>query len=127
MTENWKALTTPTAAFITFEEEDAFLLAIEETEKNEKLEQNQKKKLLGQHLNFKGASEPTDIIWENRHFTSKDYIWRQIIAYAIIFVALLVCFELTYLIAYTSAKVAAVFPTTRYCPDIVNAYGSYLE
>ena len=125
--KNWKVLTKPATAFITFEEEDAFLLAIEETEKNEKLEENQKKKLLGQHLNFKRASEPTDIIWENRYFTKKDYIWRQIIAYAIIFVALLVCFELTYLIAYTSAKVAAVFPTTRYCPDIVNAYGSYLE
>jgi len=35
--ENWQTLTRPTAAFITFEEEDAFLLAIEEAEKNEKL------------------------------------------------------------------------------------------
>ena len=103
MTENWKALTTPTAAFITFQEEDAFLLAIEETEKNEKLEENQKKKLLSQHLNFKRASEPTDIIWENRYFTKKDYIWRQLIAYTIIFVALLGCFWLTYVIASTSS------------------------
>jgi hypothetical protein len=68
--KNWKVLTKPATAFITFEEEDAFLLAIEEAEENKKLPEDKKKKLLlGQHLNFKGASEPTDIIWENRHFT----------------------------------------------------------
>lgn len=35
--EDWKTLTRPTAAFITFEEEDAFILAIDEAEANEKL------------------------------------------------------------------------------------------
>jgi hypothetical protein len=80
-------------------------LAIDVAEENEKLGDDQKHKILGQHLNFNGASEPTDIIWENRHFTKKDYVWRQILAYAIIFVALAFCFWLTYVIAAKAAKV----------------------
>ena len=60
-------LTVPVSAFITFEEEDSKIVA---------LRNNSQKILLGQTMKFVDASEPTDIIWENRHYSKWDYIKR---------------------------------------------------
>ena len=60
-------LTVPVSAFITFEEEDSKIVA---------LRNNTQHNLLGQTMKFVDASEPTDIIWENRHFSRMDYIYR---------------------------------------------------
>lgn len=65
--DDFDALTVPTAAFITFEEEDGKILA---------LKTETAKMLVGAPMRFKNASEPTDIIWENRHFTRADYFKR---------------------------------------------------
>ena len=59
--KDFESLTRPTAAFITFEEEDATILALSLKESNHQV--------LGLPLKFKKASEPTDIIWENRIYT----------------------------------------------------------
>ena len=56
----FEALTVPTDALITFESDDSKIFA---------LKNDSQKQLLGQEFRFKDASEPTDIIWENRHFT----------------------------------------------------------
>ena len=53
-------LTVPTSAFITFESEDSANLC--------NMVKNSNMKLFNQELKFKKCSEPTDIIWENRHF-----------------------------------------------------------
>lgn len=72
-------MTTPTGAFITFESDDCQLAATQlETEKQ----------LLGQPMKFEKASEPTDIIWENRRFTAMDYLKRELFAYILIGVLL---------------------------------------
>ena len=55
-------LTIPTSAFITFESDDGKLVALHN--KSDKL-------ILGKPMQFDEASEPTDIIWENRHYTNK--------------------------------------------------------
>ena len=55
-------LTRPTAAFITFDNDLGKNLATEAAERDGE------RKLLGRVMKFKSASEPTDIIWENRHF-----------------------------------------------------------
>lgn len=60
-------LTIPVSAYITFLEEDSKIIA---------MQNRSNKLLLGKQLKFKEASEPTDIIWENRHFTRRDYIIR---------------------------------------------------
>ena len=98
---DFDSLTRPTAAFITFEEEDACILAL-------KLETEQT--LLGQPIKFKSASEPTDIIWENRIFTSSDYLKRKVKAYTIIAILLAVSFYFIYRVARTSSIMSRTFP-----------------
>lgn len=65
--KKFKELIEPVSAYIIFCEEDSKILA---------LKNRSNKLILGKLLKFKDASEPTDIIWENRHFTKADYIKR---------------------------------------------------
>lgn len=67
-TEEFRELTRPTAAFVTFEDEDAKLLAMHAN--------ISQKEFTGQKLVFLETSEPTDIIWENRHWTAIEIFWR---------------------------------------------------
>jgi len=59
----FKTLTEPVDAFIMFEEEDGILIALEESKKGNY-------QLMGQPMKLKQAVEPTNIIWENRHFSN---------------------------------------------------------
>ena len=114
--KDFESLTRPTAAFITFEEEDARCLALE-------LQSN--KKLLDQPIKFKGASEPTDIIWENRIYTEADYVTRQLKAFSILAVLMLFSFAIIFKVARTSAIIAREFPKID-CESINDTYGDQL-
>lgn len=105
-------LTIPTSAFITFESDDY---------KNIALNFDGDKELLLSNLSFIDASEPTDIIWENRHFTARDYVVRQLIAFSVIVLLLSGSFAIIYQISMFSAGVAAVFPPTD-CEGIDSSY-----
>ena len=72
------------------------------------------------------ASEPTDIIWENRCISDKERFWRMIRAYAVIFILLAISFYGTFLIARQSSQVAMVFPS-RDCASISSSYGDQLS
>lgn len=75
----------PVTAFLTFENEEGLnrMAAY-----NELIETSDEyigyEKLLGCPLDIQDASEPTDIIWENRHFTSWDRTKRTTIVFLII-------------------------------------------
>jgi hypothetical protein len=56
----------------------------------------QYKTFLGSEIEVKGASEPTDIIWENRHFTAFTKFKRAIIVSLIVFGLLCCSFFLIY-------------------------------
>ena len=99
--QDFDSLTVPVSAFITFEEEDGKLYA---------LRNNSNKLLLSQTMKFTEASEPTDIIWENRHYTNWDYIKRQTFAFIIILILLFGSFIVVYLVAKYSSKVANTYP-----------------
>ena len=107
----------PVSAFITFLEEDPKKFAVN---------YQGFKQLLGKELRFKQASEPTDIIWENRHFTNWDYIKRQALAYVVIAFLLFGSFVLVYWISAVSAEMAAVYPPTD-CDSLKIAYGTKLQ
>lgn len=76
----------------------------------------------GQLVHFKMASEPTDIIWENRCISDRERFWRMIGAYTVIFFLLSISFVATFLIARSSSQVAMVFPS-RDCEGISKSYG----
>ena len=82
--------------------------------------------LLGQPFTFKECSEPTDIIWENRHFTPRDYFFRQLWAFIIIGVMIFGSFIVIYVISAWSQDLASVFPATD-CDGISKAYGDQLK
>ena len=84
------------------------------------------KKLLGEDMKFKRASEPTDIIWENRIYTQTDYVFRQIVAYTIIGILLFGSFAFIYKVARTSSSIAQEFPV-RDCDQISSTYGQQLQ
>lgn len=76
---NYKKLTVPVCAFITFESDDAYT----EAKTYSKRLFNFGKKGLDEDIErgnvfnktpfFKGATEPTNIIWENRHIKGINY------------------------------------------------------
>ena len=110
-------LTIPTSAFITFESDDSKEIALDNQSED---------KLLGCEFRFDDASEPTDIIWENRHFTDAQYICRQLFAYVVIAVLLSGSFGIIYAISTYSAAMAKVFPPQD-CEGVESAYGNLLE
>lgn len=116
--DEFRELTIPTAAFVTFEEEDAKLLAMHTSIAD--------KELLGQKLTFKEPSEPTDIIWENRHWTKNETFWRELKAASI--AIFLVCLSglFIYWVSTLSSTAARVFPTID-CQSLVDNYGSELD
>jgi len=77
-------------------------------------------------MRFIEASEPTDIIWENRHHTRFDYIKRQIFAYIVVGILLFGSFVLIYVITEYQTNVGSVFPTDINCATIDEAYGDNL-
>jgi tryptophan-rich sensory protein len=56
--------------------------------------------LLGQEIEIQEASEPTDIIWENRHFTPRERTYKRVIVWSVIFLMLAISF----LIIFTLKK-----------------------
>ena len=80
---------------------------------------------INQPLRLLEASEPTDIIWENRAFTDFDHKKREAIAYIVILILLYGVFYLTYLIAFQSAQVMKVFPPQD-CLAVLNTYGEHI-
>ena len=51
---------------------------------------------MGKKVDFQKASEPTDIIWENRHVTNKIIIKRKIFVFIVIFIMLNISFGSIY-------------------------------
>ena len=114
--KKYDKFTTPTAAFITFESDDSREIAVDFNS-----DLSSKKKVIGAPMVFEDASEPTDIIWENRHWSAKALFIRQLIATAIIAVLLMVSFVIIFLISTYSAKIQSVFPPVE-CEGIKKAY-----
>lgn len=116
--QNFDSLTIPTSAFITFESDDSASLAdmVTDTEIH----------VMNQKMHFVNCSEPTDIIWENRHFTNWDYIKRQGFAYFVIGILLVGSAIFIYWISAFSADLATVFPPTN-CNGVEKAYADKLQ
>ena len=116
--EEFRELTRPTAGFITFEEEDAKLIAINASKRE--------KEFMGKKIQFEEPSEPTDIIWENRHWTDKDIFWRSLFAWIIILLLMAGSFVFIWWVSSISSKVAKVFPTID-CDAQKATYGEAFE
>ena len=103
---------------MTFEEEDGKIVAM----KNQDREQ----KFLGQKLVFQDTSEPTDIIWENRHWTPRQIMWRAIAAWIVILILMSGSFFFIFWVSSFKAQIARVFPTVD-CTNVLANYGHQID
>ena len=116
--QEFDSLTIPTSAFVTFESDDSAVFADMVVESNDTI--------LDQEFIFDKPSEPTDIIWENRQYTPRDYFFRQLFAFTIIGIMLFGSFIFIYWISAFSAEMGAVFPAVD-CAGIKAAYTDLLQ
>lgn len=91
---------TPVACFISLESEEGKCRADIYNETVMMGEYAQYRTFLGSEIDVSGASEPTDIIWENRHFTSFQRFVRSIVV-CIVLLGVLCC---SFALIYTAQK-----------------------
>ena len=110
------------SAFVTFESEEGHGRA---TQYDDIVNSNPKyeccKSLLGQPFTLKDASEPTDIIWENRSFTPQERESKRAIVGLIIFVLLFVSFIIILFFQKTSLKLKGKYGEVN-CQTMIGSY-----
>jgi len=67
-------------------------------------------RICGQEIEIQEASEPTDIIWENRHFSQEDRKKKRIVVYFSIVLLLIVSAGIIYLLSSKQDKLKTKYP-----------------
>jgi hypothetical protein len=108
-------LIRPVDAFITFEEEDGKIVAgsIEDLDV--------KPKFLEETLEFIEATEPTNIIWENRHYDDAHYFKEGLKVLALVGALLTVSFLTIYFFKSDAIAQARKYPPIK-GNDVVRLY-----
>lgn len=71
------------------------------------------------HIKIEKASEPSDIIWENRHFTEGQRLKKKLLVVALMVLMLMLSFSLIYACASYSLQLLKVYPDLV-CEDLVD-------
>jgi hypothetical protein len=127
----------PCSVFVTFESEEGYERATRyndwvNPQSNENVadvggltDYTHYEKILGEpiELGIQEASEPSDIIWENRQFTTKERKFKRMIVYMIILIMLCMSGAIIYVCTTRSTKLKTRYPMVD-CKVIENEYGS---
>jgi hypothetical protein len=128
---NLDKCTRPCSVFMTFESEEGYQRArqFDEIVKNssEQRLHNLDKWLDGHTIEIQEASEPSDIIWENRHIEPWTRTKREAVVALVIGLALLVSFGLVFAGRKAQADVYAKYPVPASCAPFYDNYGESLE
>jgi Calcium-dependent channel, 7TM region, putative phosphate len=123
--EKFMDLTKPVDAFITFEEEDGSIIGqyfeAQYSFSGNKLPAEQK--FLGTDFYLSESTEPTNILWENRHWTPADYFKRGLIVFSIITLLILISFSIIFFCKSYSIQVFSKYPSVE-CPVLQKTYTS---
>lgn len=74
-------------------------------------------------LYFKEATEPTNIIWENRYFTPKDRLKRSMHAFLLIGLLVLISFLIISVCKTVALSISNMYDASN-CDTLTKAYGS---
>jgi hypothetical protein len=115
--EKLQSLTRPVSVFMTFEKEEgiqrALLFEERPQDPNDSAEFKAMYQWLGdQQIEIQPASEPSDIIWENRHFTPAQRFQKGIIVTICIGLALLLSFIVVFVSRQYSNEMYLKYPVT---------------
>lgn len=124
--ENIDALNRPVTAFVSFVREEGVERALALKDKGVDQTSPYYKEFLGERLQFDDGCEPTDIIWENRHFTSTQRMVRGSIVAGVIGLLLLLSFITIYIMKTSSTSNAKKYPACD-CEELKSIYGAGLE
>jgi hypothetical protein len=115
----------PVDAFITFQEEDGKIVAesleAKTTFFGSYIEDENHPKLLNSYLHFKEASEPTNIIWENRHYDDAHYFKEGIKVLVLIACLLAASFMTIYYFKSDAIAQARKYPPIK-ANDVIRLY-----
>lgn len=117
---------TPCYCFLTFETEEGKGRCEIYNETVQEEEYAHYRTFLGEVIDMTEASEPTDIIWENRHFTSKQRCFRTLIV-TLAILGILCC---SFYVIYTAQKLALAMKTKypkTVCAPFVEEYNNRRE
>lgn len=92
--EDYDKVIVPESAFIIFEQEEGAHRALE----------LKKIKFHGKSLKFKKPSQPSDIIWENRHIPKLTWAYKAFVASLVIFLLLCATFAVIYFLKTFTSK-----------------------
>lgn len=124
-TKNLEQYNRPVTAFLTFENEEGLNRCINY---NETVLEDEAyadyRTLLGEKLSIEEASEPTDIIWENRHYTAFDRFIRTSIVVIIVTVLLSGSFVIIFQCSLASTKPLLKYPSIN-CQDVIESQGRF--
>ena len=122
--EEYDNLVRPVCAFITFEEEEGYQTATRLKMKNSETGKPvpSKYKLLNEDLYLEQATEPTNIIWENRHYSSLDMLMRGVVVLSAISFLLFVSFTIIFICKRYSMSFKTKYPDVD-CGSIQSLYG----
>jgi ABC-type multidrug transport system permease subunit len=81
-----------------------------------------KRKFLGDEFFLVESTEPTNIIWENRHWTASDIAKRTCIAFTLIFILLMLSLCVIFYCEMYAIEVDSTYPTVD-CDYIDEVYG----
>lgn len=113
----------PCSVFATFETEEGLNRA---TMLNDEIEAGNLPKsfgiLFGKEIEIQAASEPTDIIWENRHFKPFTRKWKRCVVYFIILCVLFCSGTFIYICQVMSTGLKTKYPKTN-CESTAADYG----
>ena len=115
----------PVSAFMSFEDEEGLNRCLTYNETVQEEEFQHFRTILGQEIDIQEASEPTDIIWENRHFTSFERFKRTLIVVGIVFLLLCGSFIVIFTCSQAATKPILKYPSSN-CTEVIESQGSFL-
>lgn len=122
-TKNADKYNRPVTAFITFENEEGInrCRAYNDVVQTDS-QYSHYQTFLGEELNIEDASEPTDIIWENRHYTGWDRFKRTLIVCGYVSLVLSVSFVVIFLCSQEANKPLLKYPPQN-CTEMAESQG----
>lgn len=108
---------TPVSCFMSMETEEGKARAANYNSTVEAEGYEKYKTFLGEEIDMQEASEPSDIIWENRHFTSGQRLKRTILVTLLVFFMLCISFVLIFTAQKNSLAMKQKYPKQN-CVEI---------
>ena len=132
--KDYNMLTTPVCAFITFEKDEAEAVALEYSAESKKMflsnesedDRFRQDTIFNRRPVFKRATDPTNIIWENRHIKGWTFQVRLYRSYAVIFLVLILSMIVIYTLKKQSMVMIMKYPLMD-CESVFKVYGTDME